>query len=61
MRRSGTNSAMHSSLTVSRIAGNPLLFAERGPGVRQAQLRGEGVEVVAVSHGHRERAPLRIE
>ncbi len=50
--------------TVSRVAGNPLAFAERSPGVRQAQLRrfpyllvfrirGEGVEVVAVAHGHR--------
>ncbi|HMV68219.1 MAG TPA: type II toxin-antitoxin system RelE/ParE family toxin [Myxococcota bacterium] len=50
--------------TVSRVAGNPLAFAERSPGVRQAQLRrfpyllvfrlrDEGVEVVAVAHGHR--------
>jgi plasmid stabilization system protein ParE len=50
--------------TVARVASNPLAFAERLPGIRQAQLRrfpyllvfrlrGEDVEVVAVAHGHR--------
>jgi plasmid stabilization system protein ParE len=49
---------------VTRVAGNPLAFVERSPGVRQAQLRrfpyllvfrmrDAGVEVVAVAHGHR--------
>lgn len=45
--------------TVIRVAGNPLAFVERSPGVRQAQyllvfrLRDGRVEVVAVAHGHR--------
>jgi toxin ParE1/3/4 len=51
-------------VTVSRIAGSPLVFAERWPGVRQAQLRrfpyllvfrlrDDRVVVDAVAHGHR--------
>lgn len=50
--------------TVARVATNPLAWAERSPGVRQAQLRrfpyllvfrlrDGAIEVVAVAHGHR--------